>query len=642
MRRSSSVPVRGMAQHVNKGGCVLNAYVGNSRSPLARIEWAGLVVLALAAGCSESGRSMDPPAEPGKASQAVSPAAAGRLELLVRDSATGVRLAAMARYTTPAEGERELDLAPRGRAQVWAVVASAPIPVTVAAPGYRASSTEIEVNPERALPVTFWLDPEQTAAELRPEVVDAQLRPGHTLLHGHVVDVLDGHPVAGARVTARNASMKTETDSRGYFMLVVPARPMAADGLPDTEDLEIAAPGYKTYLLTRTALLEGSDTHFIIDLEQGAGTSGRDDTHHVLADTLGPPVERVAPASPGAREAVGPAAATGLEMGIATLLPSTVPVPTNVKVGTSCSCTSCSAVSVYSLENYVKYGLNDEWYTTWTLNSLKTGAVAYRSYGSYYALVGRISSSYDICNNTCCQVLDTDTTTTGDYLNALSGTTWQILSPDSRSAARSEYASETNHFSPCADGYTGDGSGWSCLSDSVCLGTTPFGHGRGLCQFGSQRWSSSQLKDYTWILDHYYNANGYPSGSRSVYRKAGSTACLGSANDAHCNNFDPVGSGCSYDGTTPTGAKVAIANSVGSTLGWVELRWSSACGSNWARVSSNIGSTSMTGTVKRDNGVSYSYTQSGTSMWSTDIYSPVRASQACGTISGYTKCTAWY
>jgi hypothetical protein len=49
----------------------------------------------------------------------------------------------------------------------------------------------------------------------------------------------------------------------------------------------------------------------------------------------------------------------------------------------------------------------------------------------------------------------------------------------------------------------------------VDAGTTFNGHGRGECQWGTQRWAASQGRDYVWITNHYYNDDGDPSGARS-------------------------------------------------------------------------------------------------------------------------------
>src|SRR5260370_40408292 len=58
--------------------------------------------------------------------------------------------------------------------------------------------------------------------------------------------------------------------------------------------------------------------------------------------------------------------------------------PASIRVGYSCSCTTCSTVEVMSLETYVKRGLPREWIASWRAHSLRAGAIAYRSYGSWY------------------------------------------------------------------------------------------------------------------------------------------------------------------------------------------------------------------------------------------------------------------
>ena len=70
-------------------------------------------------------------------------------------------------------------------------------------------------------------------------------------------------------------------------------------------------------------------------------------------------------------------------------------------------------MEVLTLETYTKRGLNDEWIPSWEQDSLRSGSIAYRSYGSYYAY-NPGGSTFDICNNTCCQVNDADTWTSTD------------------------------------------------------------------------------------------------------------------------------------------------------------------------------------------------------------------------------------
>jgi len=40
---------------------------------------------------------------------------------------------------------------------------------------------------------------------------------------------------------------------------------------------------------------------------------------------------------------------------------------------------TCTSVQVYTLDTYVRLGLDDEWISSWNSNSLKAGAIAFRS-----------------------------------------------------------------------------------------------------------------------------------------------------------------------------------------------------------------------------------------------------------------------
>ncbi|HRC85155.1 MAG TPA: hypothetical protein PK413_06070, partial [Thermoanaerobaculia bacterium] len=73
----------------------------------------------------------------------------------------------------------------------------------------------------------------------------------------------------------------------------------------------------------------------------------------------------------------------------------------------------------------------------------------------------------------------------------------------------------------CGSGKAGSpAASWPCLSDSHLFdqgpGTCCFGHGRGMCQWGTQAWSrGGQL--WNWITDHYFNANGSGTGMRTMF-----------------------------------------------------------------------------------------------------------------------------
>lgn len=480
------------------------------------------------------------------------------LEIEVRDSATGVRVPAqlwLKRSTSPEPTVVKLQEQQRLRLPH----SPEPLQLRVETPHHRPLETILEADYDPRLPVTFWLDPLELPAELQPERIQALRRPGYLLLHGHVTDHETGQPLAEVLVSTEHTRLHTRTNARGYFQLFVPAQdPRGADNLPELETLRLSATGYQTYVLSSTFLHPGGDAHILATLSPGQGLQGRDDAHKLLYDLHGEaeetPLEvETGTCKPGARTST-----TAFSDFQRTGTTATIAVPSSIKVGMGCSCKSCSSVSVYSLEQYVKNGLNDEWISSWGSNSLKAGAVAFRSYGGWY-VSHPVSSSFDICSSTCCQVMDTDTTSSTN--SAGDATASQVLTQDNKTLFRSEYSAE-NNACYCSNGYAGDpNASWPCLSDSVCSGSSCNGHGRGMCQWGSSRWSS-QGKDYTWILNHYYNNNGNPSGMRSAYIANGSSSS-GGGSTSTTMVLDSFESGEGRFATEPTysGSTVGIATS---------------------------------------------------------------------------------
>ena len=376
---------------------------------------------------------------------------------------------------------------------------AATVLVRDSATGTRASSSELSIAASvDAQEVTLWIDG-PAAPELRPEVVRSKLRRGAMFLHGHVTDRSSGEPLSDAIVVARDAS--TLTDSRGYFEMH-----LATDG-DDLAgaDVFIERIGYKRHVIANTALLDGGDTHFIVRLERGAGTTTRNDSHKIWLHRQGGPH----PHEDDAR-------VNGAPLGDGA--PRTI-VPEMIRVGFNCAnANACASVEIMSLETYVKRGLNDEWIASWLPDSLRAGAVAYRSYGSYYAHHPR-TATYDICSTTSCQVNDADTSIAA---NAAVDDTRGIVLLQNGEIFRSEYSAENNNLlgerscsnvdRRCGDGFAGSpNTGWPCLADPVCTGFSCFGHGRGMCQWGTQRWAQ-QGWDWRTIVNHYY---GTGEGLRS-------------------------------------------------------------------------------------------------------------------------------
>lgn len=391
--------------------------------------------------------------------------------------------------------------------------------LTAKAPSHRPLATRLTASDVYTLPVTMWLDPIDTPFELTPEYLSSRMRMDAHFFHGHVTDG-EGRAVRGARVESLDGDLLARTDSKGYFAYHV-AAPLT--GLA-TSDLRVLHPSFAEHEILKTMLQAGSDTHFLVELKPGSGSTFHDDEHKILLHREGGPhphdpadhhLENDSPAAGGKLSIGGEATAAA------------VTVPSSIRVGFNCNCSTCSTVQVFSTETYVKRGLNDEWIASWHGESLRAGAVAYRSFGTWHVANPK-NANYDICSSTCCQVNDSDTSSATDSAaNATAG----IVLERNNAIFRAEYSSENNSWDDttdtktcnnvdlsCGNGRAGSPSAnWPCISDTVCSGYGCFGHGRGMCQWGSQRWASTQGKAWRWIVDHYYNDNGNPGGLRSAF-----------------------------------------------------------------------------------------------------------------------------
>src|SRR5690606_29434015 len=141
----------------------------------------------------------------------------------------------------------------------------------------------------------------------------------------------------------------------------------------------------------------------------------------------------------------------------------------------------CSNVCVFTLEEYVRLGITDEWIGSWNTHSLRAGTVAYRSYGAWHVDNPR-TADYDICSSACCQVSDPTDSSAGG--NTATSRTAGILLERNGSVFRAEYSSENNAWDDPNDGLNcsnadlscGDGSvgspaaNWPCLADTVASG----------------------------------------------------------------------------------------------------------------------------------------------------------------------------
>lgn len=216
-------------------------------------------------------------------------------------------------------------------------------------------------------------------------------------------------------------------------------------------------------------------------------------------------------------------------------------LPSSIRVGTACSCNTCSSVSVMDIEVYTRKGLNDEWIASWESESLKAGSLPYKSYGAYH-VAHPIDANFDISSTTCRQVWDSDYAS--ECIDACAVTAGLYMVTSTNAIAFTEYSAENNGLNApagesCGDGYAGNSTSSPCISDALCAGHDRFGHGRGMCQWGTQRWALNG-KTYQWIADHYYNPV-------NIYR------CDGSSTVAlDCSNAVSLTCGTSYHGASST------------------------------------------------------------------------------------------
>lgn len=167
--------------------------------------------------------------------------------------------------------------------------------------------------------------------------------------------------------------------------------------------------------------------------------------------------------------------------------------PTTIRVwrrGLDGSTASCSGrVDVVPFESYVKGVLPHEWIRSWHTESLRAGAIAIRTYAASWVRSGGKYTCADLDDTTASQVYKDERFA---VTNAAVDATANMFVMKNGAPVFAEYSAENGH--PTATG----------VSDSLCAGKTRYGHGRGACQWGSQRWASQSGKNARWIMEHYY------------------------------------------------------------------------------------------------------------------------------------------
>lgn len=370
--------------------------------------------------------------------------------------------------------------------------------------GYRELLTVIEPAP--ALDGwTLWLQP-QADADAGSRAASASAN----VLHGHVIDPQSLRPMPGVQLfLAGQPGQVATSDGDGAFSLPFPGG--TGEALRRRQLVAIASDGRR--LERAVALAAGSDLRLILDFVAGSHADVDAGHRHLQSFDA-----RWQMPESGRGDAVvqrgGNEPPASIRVGFADAGCSTI-----------CCTGSCNHACVYDLETYVRRGLNDEWIASWNSQSLRAGSVAYRSYGAWHALNPVPGRGFDICSSACCQVNDGDTSTSTDQ--AVTRTAGLMLERNG-AVFRSEYSAEnncrlgtmscSNSDLSCGNGYAGSPStNWPCLADPVGIDRDCFGHGRGMSQWGTQRWSlAPHQQSWHWQVNHYYNDNGSGSGLRTA------------------------------------------------------------------------------------------------------------------------------
>lgn len=424
---------------------------------------------------------------------------AQQITFIVKDQQTGFAVPDATVSVTAANGKTgSLQAAKNGKALFDAGTGRHDF--SISAPGYQTLTTYFATGADRTIEAHINLDPIATAATT--EARQWSVKKDQLVISGYVRDADENTPLAGAQVSA--GAYSAVSDNEGFFSVALPASTaaIAEDKTPPAIAIRVAKAGYATYTIQNFYAIPDVYTLKIAltavgspRLKQQPGATPAEETeihkHGLFDRTAADEQQRYA----------GPTTIAAAQKNEAAAAALAVAVPGTIRVGTSCSCTSCSVVQVMSLEAYTQTGLDDEWIASWGAASLQAGAVAYRTYGAWYVL-HPVASSYDIAATTCNQAWQNDVATSTK--NAAIATAGTVLLKNG-AIFRSEYSSENNN-SGCGNGYSGTGTSWPCISDPRCAGRAKFGHGRGMCQYGSSFWASD--KTYLWILDHYYTPGG--------------------------------------------------------------------------------------------------------------------------------------
>lgn len=373
--------------------------------------------------------------------------------------------------------------------------------IQISAYGHHPLSTYFIVKSGQSLNINIIMDRlNKTKAEY--------MKYESAVVEGYVVDFETGKPLADVNVELSTELLSVRTNKEGFFS-ISPSNFAAITKKGEKEirsDFSFNMQGYTSKTIENLLLLPDKIKLKII-LKKGSGHDSEKYMQHILDGTLQDTkmYEKSVPQSNSQKTKtdVNPSA-TGCI------------IPTTIRVGTSCSCITCTGVDVMSLQYYSESGIDDEWISSWQFESLAAGSIPYRSYGGWY-VNNPVDVNFDIASSTCNQVWGLAVYTNAQ--SAAQATVGKIVTANGIDPARSEYSAENNQGGTsfnCSDCNAGGSGAYSCFSDNQCCGQSPAGHGRGMCQWGTQYWAQNG-QNSQWIIDHYFIATiGYSICGSSI------------------------------------------------------------------------------------------------------------------------------
>ena len=304
-------------------------------------------------------------------------------------------------------------------------------------------------------------------------------------LDGVVRDALTGAPIAGA--TVRGPGGSATTDGLGRFTLPAAEGPLRASAPGYFELLRLELHGLEPFSLwPEHPDDEAVDAH-LVRLERAREL--RDDPDDPALSARARARLRGEPLPVFDEGDIG-AARLSLDAP-----PATIRIWRRSIDGETESC--MGRIDVIPFEEYIAGVLPHEWIPSWDDESLRAGALAIRTYAWRNIQRGGKYDCADLDDTSRSQVYRDDRMERATQ--AVADTRGMAITVDGV-LATGEYSAENGN--PTALG----------VDDPLCDGLAVRGHGRGMCQWGSQRWALDG-RDHLWIATHYYPGSAVEGGA---------------------------------------------------------------------------------------------------------------------------------